>query len=137
MKSSQIEIVQAHWNGEQQFLLKDHFGYSIVMTQPDGVSGADLLPLSLIGCAAWDVIAILKKQRQQVTRFLVTAESERDPNPPWRFRRIGIQYHLTGKKLNPAGVRRAIDLAETRYCSTYATLREAVEIVSEFDIMEE
>ena len=136
MKSPQLETVQVDWIGEQQFLLKDHAGFPILMTQPDGVSGADLLPLSLIGCAAWDVMAILKKQRQQVTHFQVTAESERDPLPPWRFRRIHILYQLTGKNINPEWVRRAIDLAETRYCSIYATLREAVEIVSEFDIVE-
>lgn len=136
MKSPQLETVQVDWMGEQQFLLKDHAGFPILMTQPDGVNGADLLPLSLIGCAAWDVIAILKKQRQQVTRFLVTADSERDPLPPWRFRRIRIHYHITGKELNLELVRRAIDLTETRYCSIYATLREAVEIISDFDIVE-
>ena len=136
MKSPQLETVQVDWIGEQQFLLKDHAGVPILMTQPDGVNGADLLPLSLIGCAAWDVIAILKKQRQQVTHFLVTADSEREPDPPWRFRRICIHYHITGKEINSEWVRRAIDLTETRYCSIYATLREVVEIVSEFDIVE-
>lgn len=137
MKPLKIDTVQVDWVDEQKFLLRDHAGFSIVMTQPDGVIGADLLPLSLIGCAAWDVIAILKKHRQQVTSFLVTAESQRDPDPPWRFRQILIHYHITGKNLSSARVRRAIDLAETRYCSTYATLREAVEIVSDFEIMEE
>jgi len=136
MKSPQLETVQVDWIGDQRFLLKDHAGFPIIMTQPDGVSGADLLPLSLIGCAAWDVIAILKKQRQQVTRFQVTADSERDPDPPWRFRRIRICYQITGKKINPERVRRAIDLTETKYCSIFATLREVVEIVSEFDIVE-
>ena len=29
----------------------DHNDFPIVMTQPQGVTGADLLPLSLIGCA--------------------------------------------------------------------------------------
>ena len=136
MSSSKIETVQAEWIDAGKFLLNDHFGFPVLMTQPDGVNGADLLPLSLIGCAAWDVIAILKKQRQQVTHFLVTADSEREPDPPWRFRRICIHYHITGKEINSEWVRRAIDLAETRYCSIYATLREVVEIVSEFDIVE-
>jgi putative redox protein len=137
MKSSQLETVQVNWIGDQKFQLKDHNGFSILMTQPDGVSGADLLPLSLIGCAAWDIIAILKKQRQQVMQFRVTADSERDPEPPWRFRRIRVHYHLTGKKINSERVRRAIELTETKYCSIFATLREAVEIVSEFDIVED
>lgn len=131
------ETVRADWIDDQAFLLRDRAGFPILMTQPMGVNGADLLPLSLIGCAVWDVIAILKKQRQQVTRLEVTAESQRDDEPPWRFRKIHICYRLAGRKLNPEFVRRAIELSETKYCSIYATLRDAVEITNKFEITEE
>lgn len=131
------ETVHAEWVRDEVFLLKDHFDFPLVMTQPQGVNGADLLPLSLIGCAGWDVIAILKKQRQQVTYLEVSAESQRDEAPPWRFRRILIHYRLRGRNLETERVKRAIDLAETKYCSVYATLRDAVEIQSEFEIVNE
>ena len=131
------ETVHAEWVNDLVFLLKDQFGFPIVMTQPQGVNGADLLPLSLIGCAAWDVVAILKKQRQQVTGLEVSAESERDPDPTWRFRRIRITYHLRGWNLTEKSVKRAIELAEKKYCSIHATLRETVEILSEYVIVDE
>ena len=131
------EIVRADWIGDQAFLLKDRDGFPVVMAQPMGVNAADLLPLSLIGCAVWDIIAILKKQRQQVTHLEVTAESQRDDEPPWRFRKIHIRYRLAGRKLNPDYVRRAIQLSETKYCSIYATLREVIEITDEFEITDE
>jgi putative redox protein len=131
------ETVHAEWVRDEVFLLKDHFDFPLVMTQPQGVNGADLLPLSLIGCAGWDVIAILKKQHQQVTGLEVSAESQRDEAPPWRFRRILIHYRLRGRNLVTERVKRAIDLAETKYCSVYATLRDAVEIQSEFEIVNE
>ncbi|HLE13343.1 MAG TPA: OsmC family protein [Anaerolineales bacterium] len=130
------ETVHADWIDDQRFLLRDRFDFPIVMTQPNGVSGSDLLPLSLIGCAAWDVIAILRKQRQQVTGLQVAAESERDDEPPWRFRRIHITYRLTGRRLDPKRVWRAIELTEKNYCSIFATLSRAVEILSEFEILE-
>ena len=82
----------------------------------------------------WQCDAILKKQRQQVTRLEVTADSVRDDEPPWRYRKIHIRYHLTGQDLNPEYVRRAIELSETKYCSIYATLRDVVEITNEFEI---
>lgn len=132
-----IETVHAEWVNNQVFLLKDQFGFPIVMTQPQGVNGADLLPLSLIGCAAWDVVAILKKQRQQVTGLEVSAESEREADPPWRFQRIRIRYRLSGQDLAEKSVKRAIELAEHKYCSIYATLQEAVEILSEYEIVDE
>ena len=72
------ETVQLDWISDQSFLLRDRSGFPVIMTQPMGVNGADLLPLSLIGCAAWDLIAILQKQRQQVSGLQVIAESERD-----------------------------------------------------------
>jgi putative redox protein len=128
--------VRADWIEEQVFLLRDHFDYPVVMTQPMGVSGADLLPMSLIGCSAWDVIAILKKQRQQVRGLEVTAESVRDDEPPWRFRQIRILYKITGRDLDPQRIQRAIDISEQKYCSVYATLRDVVEITSRFEIVE-
>jgi putative redox protein len=131
-----IETVRANWIEDQVFLLRDHFDYPVVMTQPMGVSGADLLPMSLIGCSAWDVIAILKKQRQQVRGLEVTAESVRDDEPPWRFRQIRILYKITGRDLDPQRIQRAIDISEQKYCSVYATLRDVVEITSRFEIVE-
>ena len=130
------ETVHVDWLRDQVFLLRDHADYRIVMTQPDGVSGADLLPLSLIGCLAWDIIGILRKQREPVTGLRVTAESDRDPDPPWRYRSILIRYHFTGRGLRPERVQRAIDLSENKYCSIYATLRAAMDLRSEFDITE-
>jgi putative redox protein len=132
-----IETVQAEWLRDQVFVLRDRNDVSIVMTQPDGVNGADLLPLSLIGCAAWDMVAILRKQRQDVTGLQVSAESARDDEPPWRFRRIHVHYRLTGRNLDPERVRRAMSLTESKYCSIFATLRDAVELSSEFTIERE
>jgi putative redox protein len=130
------ETVHADWIDDQRFLLRDRFDFPIVMAQPNGVSGSDLLPLSLIGCAAWDVIAILRKQRQQVTGLQVAAESEREDEPPWRFQRIRITYRISGRRLDPKRVQRAIELTEQKYCSIFATLRQAVDILSEFEILE-
>ena len=131
------ETVRVDWISDQVFLLRDRNSFPIVMTQPHGVNGADLLPLSLIGCAAWDIMSIVQKQHQHVTEFVVIAESERDTEPPWRFRKIRIRYRFTGRNLKAAAIERAIALSETKYCSIYATLREIVDIQSEHEIIPE
>ena len=130
------EKVTAEWLADQAFLLKDHKGFPIVMAQPMGVLGADLLPLSLIGCAGWDVMSILRKQKQPVVRCEVEAESERDEQPPWRFRRIRVLYKIWGG-VDPAALERAIRLTEEKYCSVFVTLRDAVEIQSRYEILSE
>ena len=131
------ETVHVEWVRDQVFLLRDRFDFPLVMTQPAGVNGSDLLPLSVAGCAAWDIISILKKQRQNVTGFHAWAESEREPEPPWRYKRIHLRYTISGHNLDAQQVRRSVELSETKYCSTLATLRQAVEITSEIELVEE
>jgi putative redox protein len=130
-----IEKVTAEWVKDQVFLLRDQKGFPIIMSQPDGVLGADLLPLSLIGCSIWDVMNILRKQKQDVTRLEVQAESDREADPPWRFKRIRVKYQIWGNDITQAAVERAIHLTESKYCSTFATLKPALEIVSEYEII--
>ena len=131
------ETVSVEWLGDQVFLMNDRAGFPIVMTQPMGVNGADLLPLSVIGCAVWDVVAILNKQHQEIHSLKVTAESVRDDQPPWRFRKIRIHYRFAGRNLNGEKIQRAIDLSQTKYCATYATLKDAVELSSDFEMVSE
>jgi putative redox protein len=128
-----IEKVTVEWVRDQVFILNDHLGFPIVMALPEGVLGADLLPLSLIGCAIWDVMNILRKQKQNVSRFEVEAQSERDDDPPWRFQRIRVLYRIWGNGLEKAAIERAIRLNEDKYCSTYATLKPALEILSDYE----
>jgi putative redox protein len=132
-----IETVQVDWVEDEVFLMRDRFGFPLVMAQPQGVNGADLLPLSLIGCSAWDVLAILRKQRQRVTGFQVVAESEREAEAPWRFRKIRIRYTIAGHGIRAAAVERAIELSESKYCSIYATLRHAIELVTEYELVDQ
>ena len=129
------ETVRADWLHDRVFRLTDHNGYTIRMTQPDGVAGADLLPLSLIGCALWDIQGILHKQRAGVTALQATAECLRADGPPYHFQRIHIHYAVAGRGLTPAQVSRAINLSESKYCSTYATLAPAVTISSDFRVI--
>ena len=130
------ETVNLDWVQQRQFLMHDRNGFPIVMDQPNGVNAADLLPLSLIGCSSYDIIAILEKQRQNVNDLAVTAESTRDPDPPWVFRKIHVHYKVAGSSLDEQKVAKAIQLAEEKYCGVFATLKQAIEITSDFEIIE-
>jgi putative redox protein len=129
------EYVQVDWIRDKVFLLKDRHDFPIIMTQPQGVNGADLLPLSLAGCSAWDVVDIIQKQRQHLTAVQLVVESEREDQPPWQFRKIHIHYKFTGHNLNDHQIARAIELSNTKYCSIYATLQKAVELSSDYEIV--
>jgi putative redox protein len=131
-----IESVNLDWVKDRHFIMHDHDGYPIIMDHPNGVSAADLLPLGLIGCSSYDVIAILEKQRQKVTDLAVCAESRQDPDPPWMFRIIHVHYKVSGYELDQGKAAKAIQLAEEKYCGVFSTLKQAVEITSDFEVVE-
>jgi putative redox protein len=128
--------VHLNWNPDQQFILQDKDNYQIIMKKPKGVSASDLLPMALIGCASHDVVEILTKQKQDFREMKVTAESIQDDAPPWRFRKIVVRFQVFGKGIAPEKVRKAIELSEEKYCSVYNTLKDSVEIVNEFEVVE-
>jgi putative redox protein len=128
-------LVHLNWDPETQFLLRDSENYQIVM-KPKGVKASDLLSMALIGCSSHDVVEILQKQRQSLRELRVTAESIQDDDPPWRFRKIHVRFQAVGKGLDVEKMRKAIQLSEEKYCSVYVTLREAVEITNEVEVVE-
>jgi putative redox protein len=131
------KTVSLHWSPEKNIILEDGDHYQVVMKKPNGVSGSDLLPMSLIGCASHDVVEILNKQKQDLHQLIVTADSIQDDDPPWRFRKIHIHYQAIGKGLDPEKVGKAIKLSEEKYCSVYATLKDAIEITHDFEVVED
>jgi ketosteroid isomerase-like protein len=78
---------------------------------------------------------ILRKQRAPVTALAVTGTYARAADTPRLFQAIHIHYAFTGR-LDPAHVRRAIELTEHKYCSIHATLRDVVALSSDFEIVE-
>ena len=110
--------------------------YQIKMKHPDGVKPSDMLSMALIGCSSVDVVEILQKQRQDLQQLKVTAESTQDDDPPWRFRKIHIHYQAIGKGIDLEKLGKAIQISEEKYCSVYATLKDAIEITHDYEVVE-
>ena len=130
------DTVYLNWNPEEQFTLSDKDDHRLIMKKPKGFKPSDLMAMALIGCSSHDVVEILNKQRQDLQQLKVTAESVQDDIPPWRFRKIHIHFQAVGKGLDVEKVRKAIALSEEKYCSVYATLKDALEITHDFEVVE-
>jgi len=128
--------VHLNWNPEEQFILSDNDDYRVIMKKPKGVKPSDLLAMALIGCSSHDVVEILQKQKQDLQALKVTAESFQDENPPWRFRRIHVHYQAVGKGIDLEKLGKAIRISEEKYCSVYATLKDAIEITHDYEVVE-
>ena len=128
--------VQLNWDLEKQFILSDKEDFQIKMKRPGGVKPSDMLAMALIGCSSVDVVEILQKQRQDLRELKVSAESTQDDNPPWRFRKIHIHYQAIGKDIDLEKLGKAIKISEEKYCSVYATLKDAIEITHDYEVVE-
>ena len=99
-----------------------------------GAKPSDLLPVSLAACTAYDVVVILRKQRQDLRGLEVTIRTTQDPEPPWTFRAIHTHFLPKGA-VDDRKAARAIDLAESKYCSVAATIRPVVDLTHSHEIV--
>lgn len=102
-----------------------------------GPGPAELLLVAGAGCAAWDVVEILRKQRQDVTAIECHVDGEQQPDAPWTFRRVVLAFSVRGRDLDRARVERAVDLAVEKYCSVLSTVAHAATIEHATEVIEE
>ncbi len=99
-------------------------GHTLVMDTTEGNEGprpAELMGAALAGCTAMDVISILRKKRQDVTRYEVRVAATQMDAHPHAFTRFDVVHVIEGH-VDPEAVRRAIELSATKYCSVGTTL---------------
>jgi putative redox protein len=104
-----------------------------------GMSPTELMLAGIGGCTAWDVVEILRKQRQPVRGVDALVAGEQAEAAPWPFIRIRITFVVRGRGVSLQAVERAVKLSMDKYCSAVATVRgvaaveTAIELVNEDD----
>ncbi|MEO5654758.1 MAG: OsmC family protein [Nitrosospira sp.] len=131
------------WNDGMSFLAESGSGHVMLMDGPPEAGGRNLgpRPMEMLlmgtgGCAAFDVVLILQKSRQDISDCVVEIEAERAPQEPKVFTHIHFHFILTGKKLNPQQVERAIVLSAEKYCSASIMLGKTARLTHDFEIVE-
>jgi len=102
-----------------------------------GIRPMQMLIMGLAGCAAVDILLILKKQRQQVTAFSVDIEAEREQDKePALWTKAHLKYAFSGA-VEASKAQKAIELSMEKYCSVAETLRRAgAELTWEMQVAE-
>lgn len=116
-------------------------GHAVVMDGPPELGGRNLGPrpmemllLGMGGCTAVDVLHILKKARQAVGDCVVEITAERAGIDPKVFTRIQVHFIVTGRSLNEAQVKRAIELSAEKYCSASIMLGKTAAISHTYEV---
>ncbi len=134
--------VALKWVESQLMTGVDSYGHPLVIgswpeKDPEwaGLKPSDLLLLSAAACSAYDVVLILKKQREPLEELEVTCSGEQQDEAPYAFQKIHLHYIATGP-INPEKLARAVQLSEERYCSVINTLKPSVKISSDYEIID-
>ena len=133
--------ITIRWIDDKMMSATDSNGHSIVVGRsPDprfkwvGIKPSDLLLMAAGACTAYDVVEILKKQREPIGDLKISCSGEQIQDPPYTFKKIHLHYTVHGE-VNSEKLARAISLSEDKYCSVLATLKPAVSISSSFEIL--
>ena len=102
-----------------------------------GPTPMELLLLGLGGCTGMDVIAMLRKARQDVTSYEVLVEGERADTHPRVYTHITVTHVVRGRGLNFRIIRHAVELSATRYCPASAMLGAVAQIQEVVRVIEE
>ena len=86
------------------------------------------------GCAAYDVVLILKRGRFDVRGCKVEVTSERAPEDPKVFTKIHMHFVVSGPGLTDSAVERAVRLSHDKYCSATIMLGKTAEVSTSFEL---
>jgi len=124
------------WLDNMSFVGESESGHSVVMDGPPESGGRNLgvRPMEMV---LFDVVLILKRQRQDITDCQVELSAERAQEAPKVFTKIHVHYMVTGKGLDEKKVARAVDMTADKYCSVSIMLAQSVDVTHDFEIIEE
>jgi len=133
-----------NWMGSDgmTFVAETGSGHVLAMDgAPDG-GGRNLAPRPMEtvlagtgGCAAYDVVLILKRGRQDVHGCRVKLTAERASSDPKVFTKIHMHFVVSGVGLAEAAVARAVKLSHEKYCSATAMLAKTAEVTTSLEIV--
>lgn len=138
---AELKVARLRYAGNEAFVGESPSGHALLtgfshekVTAPTPM---ELLLISLGGCTGADVVNILEKKRQHITRYEIEVRGERRAEHPRIYTRIEVVHRIRGRKVDPKAVAHAIELSETKYCSVSAMLSAAASIEMRYEITEE
>jgi putative redox protein len=127
------------WIGGKKFVGVDSTNHSVVLSSPDdgiGMKPSELMLVALASCTSVDVVEILSKKKLNLRGLEVEVSAEQDKEPPWAFRKIHLNYLISGTGISNKDTEQAIQLSQDKYCSVAATLRGVAQITWDYTISE-
>jgi putative redox protein len=132
--------VRAEYQGDMRWMAAAD-GHSIAMDYPipagpgEAMKPLEVLMASLAGCAGNTLTLLLKRAGQPVRSMTIDVQAARRDEHPTVLTEIVLKFTLTGARIDPAAVERALAQSEEHLCPVWAMLKPGTTITSKFRIM--
>ena len=131
------------WDGEARFLAETQSHHTVLMDGPpehggknSGPRPMEMMLMAIGGCAAFDVVHILKKGRQSIVSCDAQVEAVRSDEVPAVFTKIHLHFKVSGDNIKENILRNAVKLSAEKYCSASIMLSKGgVEITHSFELI--
>ena len=131
------------WDGEARFVAETESHHTVLMDGPpehggknSGPRPMEMMLMALGGCAAFDVVHILKKGRQSIVSCDAQVEAVRSDEVPAVFTKIHLHFKVSGGNIKENIVRNAVKLSAEKYCSASIMLSKGgVEITHSLELI--
>ncbi len=132
------------WHRNVSFVAESGSGHSTLVDgapehggQNIGPRPMELILMGLGSCASFDVITILKKQRQTVSGCECSVRGDRANSVPSVFINAHLEFKILGTNLDVKKVEHAVNLAIEKYCSASKMFEDAgIELKHEVTIVD-
>ena len=132
------------WNDAVSFTAVPDSGHRVGIDGPLDIGGkeAGIRPMELMlmgvgGCAAVDVVHILRKGRSDINGCDVEITAERAVDDPHVFTDIHLLFRVAGENVSEQKLARAIRLSAEKYCSASILMKRAgVRLTYDYEVVQ-
>ncbi len=129
--------IETQWMGAMQFNALVN-GHTIVMDAPERAGGNDagsipkpFVLTALSGCSGMDVVALLRKNNQQVQELNIIVSGELSKTAPITYTSIHMEYQFMGDAAGETAAVQAVQDSQEKYCGVSYLLKKALPITWE------
>lgn len=126
--------IETQWMGKMQFNALVN-GHTVVMDAPELSGGEDNGPIpkpfvltALSGCTGMDVVAMLRKEQQEVQDLSIRVTGELSKTIPIEYMSMHLVYDFKGDESCLDAALNAVTTSQEKYCGVSHMLKKALPI---------
>lgn len=126
--------IETQWMGKMQFNSLVN-GHTVVMDAPERAGGEDSGPIpkpfiltALSGCTGMDIIALLRKSKNEVTSLDIDVVGELSKEAPMQYIAIHLDYNFKGDESNKDAALDAVTQSQEKYCGVSSMLKKIMPV---------